>query len=592
MKRILYLLGFSLLFVASTLLWWASKQKEVPRSTLQRSTDLTFRRAHPSINTLDPAHGSDTSVNSAMSLIFQPLLDYDYTARPYKLIPGAAETLPEISPDGKVYTFSLREAYYADDPCFKGIRRQVKAQDFVYGIKRLADRKVGGSGEWIVAGIKGIKDFANASSGETPTDYDLPVKGLQALDDRTLRIELDAPNNQFIWFCAMCYMAPVPPEAVACYGQRELAEHPVGAGAYTLRSWRRGYEMVFDRNPEWFGWKGIDFNADVVPFETIRYPIVKDASTQWLMLLTGQLDFLEQIDRNNMDIAIDPEMGLSPDLAARGIQLFTSPTLKVYYAGLNMDDSILGTNKKLRQALNAAFDTARWETYYRGRVKALNTIAPVHITDALQTPFAYTFNLEKARQLIAEAGYPGGIDPKTGTPLHLTMEVGNATQDTTESMELVASFLDKIGIQMDISVNTWQAFLDKIRKREAQMFLMGWVGDYPDIETFMQLFVGKNQSPGPNRSNYVNPEVDALYERAVTSRDATEITACWLRIQEIVLEDCPWILLHYALDFSLVNTRVLNYVPHNFPYGMEKHYRVKRGSVQTEIINTCFKSAT
>ncbi len=581
MKRIL-LLGIPLLIILSATLWCVSTRSknnsESPLSALRSplSTELTFRRAHPSINTLDPAHGSDTSVNSAMSLLFQPLLDYDYTARPYKLIPGAAEALPEISPDGKVYIFRLREAYYADDPCFKGERRQVKAQDFIYGFKRLADRKVGGSGEWIIKGIKGVKDFANASTGEAPTDYNFPLEGLQALDDRTLRIELDSPNNQFIWFCAMCYMAPVPPEAVAYYGQRELAEHPVGAGPYTLRSWRRGYEMVFDRNPEWFGWEGVDFNADLVPFETIRYPIVKDASTQWLMLLTGQLDFLEQIDRNNMDIAIDPEMGLSPDLAARGIRLFTSPTLKVYYAGLNMDDPVLGTNKKLRQALNAAFDTVRWEKYYRGRVKALNTVAPVHITDALQTPFPYAFNLEKARQLMTEAGYPSGIDPKTGAPLRLTMEVGNATQDTTESMELVASFLDKIGIQMDISVNTWQAFLDKIRKREAQMYLMGWVGDYPDIETFMQLFVGKNQSPGPNRSNYVNPEVDALYERAIASRNPAEITDCWQRIQALVLEDCPWILLHYALDFSLVNSRVLNYTPHNFPYGMEKHYRARK----------------
>ncbi len=535
---------------------------------------LTFRRAHPSLNSLDPVHGSDTSVNSAMSLIFQPLLDYDYTARPYKLIPGAAKDLPEISPDGTTYTFHLRPAYYRQDPCFGGQRRAVKAQDFVYGIKRLADRKLGGSGEWIIKGIKGIDAFAEASAGEQPTDYDTPVPGLQALDDTTLRIELNAPNNQFLWFCSMCYMAPVPPEAVAYYGQKGLADHPVGAGAYTLRSWRRGYEMVFDRNPEWFGWETVDFSGELVPFETIRYPIVKDASTQWLMLLTGQLDFLEQIDRNNMDIAIDPEMGLSPDLAKRGIQLFTSPTLKVYYAGLNMDDPILGPNKKLRQAINAAFDTARWETYYRGRVKALNTVAPSHLTDALQSPFPYAFNLEKARQLMVEAGYPGGINPTTGKPLRLTMDVGNATQDTTESMELVASFLDAIGIQMDISVNTWQAFLDKIRKRQAQMYLMGWVGDYPDIETFMQLFISKNQSPGPNRSNYVNPDVDALYERAVASKNPEEITDCWHRIQQQLLEDCPWLLLHYALDFTLVNQRVRNYTPHNFPYGMEKHYRV------------------
>lgn len=564
-------------FMATLLMCVATLLLSVRTSVAATPTDEgpTFRRAQPSLNTLDPAHGSDTSVNGAMSLLFQPLLEYDYTARPYKLIPGAAVAVPQPEADGKTYIFKLREAYYVDDPCFKGKRRQVTAADFVYAWKRLADRKVGGSGEWLIGNVKGMKAFAEASSADTPTDYARVVEGVQALDDLTLRVELEQPSNQFLYFLTMCYMAPVPHEAVAYYGQQGLAEHPVGAGAYKLRSWWRGYEMIFDRNPEWYGWEKLKETPDEQPFETIRYLIVKDASTQWLMLLTGQLDFLEQIDRNNMDIAIDPEMGLSPELAARGIQLFTSPTLKLYYLGINMDDPVLGSNKPLRQAINAAFDTARWEAYYKGRVRALNTVAPPHLKDALQQPFAYAFDLAKARQLMVEAGYPGGIDPKTGKPLRLTVEIGSATQDATESMELLASFLSAIGIKLEISVNTWQAMLEKVRLRQAQLFMMGWVGDYPDIETFMQLFLSRNQSPGPNRSNYVNAEVDRLYDIAVSSQNEAEITTCWEAVQRLVLEDCPWLMLHYALDFSLVNKRILNYQPHNFPYGMEKHYRVR-----------------
>lgn len=569
-----WLMGAAIALGAALLGWVLLRDKG--EASTGSGRDLTFRRAHPSLNTLDPAFGSDTSVNAAMSLLFQPLLEYDYEARPYRLVPGAAETLPEVSPDGLVYTFRLREAYYVDDPCFGGKRRQVLASDFIYGWKRLADRRVGGSGEWLVKGIKGMEAFAEASVSGTETDYSRTVEGLQALDDRTLQVTLERPNNQFIWFLTMCYMAPLPPEAVAYYGQRGLTEHPVGAGPYKLRYWWRGYEMVFDRNPEWFGWEKVDFSADEVPFETIRYLIVKDPSTQWLMFLTGQLDFLEQIDRNNMETAVDPQKGLAPEIRSRGISLFISPTLKVYYAGFNMEDSVLGNNKPLRQALNAAFDIGRWEAYYRGRIRPLQTIAPAHVKDALQTPFPYAFNLEKARALLKEAGYPGGIDPATGAPLQLTLEVGNDSQDTRESMELVKSFLEAIGVKLVISQNTWQAQLDKIRQRRAQIFLMGWVGDYPDIETFMQLFVSRNQSPGPNRSNYINPEVDRLYEIAVSSRDEAEISACWLRIQEIVCEDCPWLLLHYMLDFTLVQDRVLHYLPHNFPYGMEKHYRVHR----------------
>ncbi len=563
------------------------------KTTATPEVDLTFRRAHISINTLDPAHGSDTSVNSAMSLVLQPLLDYAYADRPYRLIPGAAAEMPTCSEDGTTYTIRLREAYYVDDPCFSGQRRRVCAKDFVYGWKRLADRTIGGSGEWLVTNIKGMTDFATKTSdllaslnGYTEKKkaellkasrqklYAEPLEGLIARDDETLEIRLNKPNNQFLWFLTMCYMAPVPQEAEEYYGET-LAQHPVGSGPYKLRSLHRGYEYIFDRNPEWHGWREVDFTADEVPFETIRYRIVKEPLSQWLMLLTGQLDFLEQMDRNSMDMAIDPNKGLTDEIKARGVQLFKAPTLKIYYLGINMEDPVLGKNKALRQALNAAFDTAQWEIHYRGRVKALNTVAPRHIADALQEPFEFSYNLDKARALLAEAGYPNGCDATTGKPLRITVEVGNASQDTMESMELLASFFAKIGVKLEISVNTWQALLDKVSQRKAQIFMMGWVGDYPDVETFLQLFVSKNQSPGPNRANYINAEVDACYERAIASRDPEEISACWKRIQTIILDECPWILLHYAMDYTLTRTRVKNYIPHNFPYGMEKHYRVR-----------------
>lgn len=581
---------FTILFVLA--MGWLCRGCFIQLSTPTEADALTYRRAHLALNTLDPAHGSDTSVNSAMSLVFQPLLEYSYTERPYKLIPGAAEALPTCNEDGTVYTFRLREAYYVDDPCFKGKRRRVTAHDFVYGWKRLADKSIGGSGYWIVANIKGIPEFSAKSAdlmaelhGFTESKkeellkerrvelYQHNVEGLVALDDKTLQVTLSKPNNQFLWCLTMCYMAPIPPEAEAYYG-KQLAKHPVGAGPYKLRSWKRGYEMVFDRNPEWFGWKDVDFNGPEVPFETIRYCIVKNALTQWLMLLNGQLDFLEQIDRSNMDVAVDPEKGLTDEIKARGVKLFVTPANKVYYLGINTKDKVLGPNKKLRQALNAAFCSDAWKKHYRGRAERLDSVVPHHLEGALQKPFAYRYDLDKAKALLAEAGYPGGIDPTTGKQLRLTVEVGNDSVDTAESMELLASFYAQMGVKLEISVNTWQALQDKIRSGNAQLFLMGWVGDYPDLETFLQLFISKN-TPTPNYSNFTHAEVDACYERAVASRNPEEIAACWTRIQEIILDECPWVLLHSAIDFTLVRDRVLNYIPHNYPYGMEKHYRVK-----------------
>jgi ABC-type transport system substrate-binding protein len=197
----------------------------------------------------------------------------------------------------------------------------------------------------------------------------------------------------------------------------------------------------------------------------------------------------------------------------------------------------------------------------------------------LERPFAYSYDLAKAKSLLAEAGYPGGIDPKTGKQLRITVDVGNDSADTAESIELLASFYAQMGVKLEISVNTWQALQDKIRAGNVQLFMMGWVGDYPDLETFLQLFISSN-TPTPNYSNFSHPEADACYQRAITSKNPDEIDACWKRMQEIILEECPWVLLHSAIDFTLVRDRVLNYRSHNYPYGMEKHYRVKNPRYQ------------
>ena len=241
------------------------------------------------------------------------------------------------------------------------------------------------------------------------------------------------------------------------------------------------------------------------------------------------------------------------------------PTLDVFYVGVNMRDPVLGPNKKLRQALNCAFDFPAWDEFWGHRIEKCTGPVPPGVEGRLETPFPYAFDLDKAKRLVAEAGYPDGMDPKTGRRLVLTLAIGRPDQSSREAGELMASFYERIGVKMELEFMTWDAFMTAVNEGRVQLYRMGWVGDYPDAQNFLQLFYGPNRSPGVNHSSYESADFDAAYERE-------DYEKC----QEIVREDCPWIFTNCGKAYTLVGPRVGNYVPSDFPYGNERHFKSVR----------------
>jgi ABC-type transport system substrate-binding protein len=545
--------------------------------------ETVFRRSMDRVASMDPADASSIYAGRAVQLVYETLLDFDYRARPYRLVPGLAG-LPEVQSNGMAYVLRLAPgARFHPDPCFgldgegnpRG--RAVVAEDVVFSLKRLGDRRVASPGEWLVLdSIAGMRAFAEASMSGDATDYSRAVEGLEALDARTVRITLTRPMHQFVWFLAMSFTGVVPREAVGLYGE-DFGNHAVGSGPYRLEGWRRNHQMTFVRDREWRGWREgpaawRDGDA-AVPFDRIVYSVIDDVSTQWLCFLSGELDFLGEVARDNWDVVIDGTGGLSESLKRRGITLYSMPVMDVAYLGINMDDPVLGANKKLRQALNCAFDSAAWVKFFNHRTVVCDGPLPPGMAGRLETPFPYAHNPAKARALLAEAGYPDGIDPKTGKRLELTLDLGRTSQDVRESTELLVSFFARVGISLKAQYHNWPTFLRRVSNRQSQMFRIGWAGDYPDAENFLQLFYGRNVSPGPNRTNYVNQEFDRLYEAACAAADETERNRIWERAQDVVREDCPWIFLHYQKSYSLTHSRILNYIPSDFSHGSERHLR-------------------
>jgi oligopeptide transport system substrate-binding protein len=542
------------------------------------------------IRGFDPIEAGDVPSAAAVSKLYEGLLEYEYLARPYTVRPLLAESLPEISEDGLTYTFRLKRGVrFHDNPCFPGgTGREVTAGDFIYSWKRLADARNRPKGYWVFEGrIAGLDAFHEASK-QGPVDYDAPLEGLQALDSHTLQITLTEPYPQLLWVLTMDYTFVVPREAVAYY-REEFINNPVGTGPFLIRSWRRNYRIEYVRSPNYHGdtypargepgdeEAGLlaDAGKPLPLLERVVEYVVRDPSTAWLMFLRGQLAS-SGISRSNFDAVITGQQQLTPELAARGIRLYKQPRLFTTYIGFNMNDPVVGPNRKLRQALAHAIDIEKWVAFHNHReIAATGPVPPGIPGHDPERPHPYPFDRERARQLLAEAGYPGGQDPQTGRRLQLTMDAGRPDDpEYRQGMDLLASFFAEIGVEVRPRYSSWPDFLKRLERNETQMFRLGWVIDYPDAENFLMLFYSKNASPGPNHANYSNPAFDRLYDRIRTMQDSPERTAIYKQMAGIVIEDAPWISLTYPLSFGLFQPWFQNYKPHDFPYPNVKYYRV------------------
>jgi ABC-type transport system substrate-binding protein len=544
---------------------------------LEKGRAINYTGLAEDPRTLDPAQVSDTTSAEILDQIYDSLYQNAYLDRPYKVVPALAAGYPEkrtfyedVQENGvqrkaarMEYVFKLRDdIYFQDDPCFpNGKGRRVTAGDVVYAVKRLADPAVESTGYWLVAGkIKGMDAFFKNAAVRGKADYSADVEGLSAPDDRTLKITLNEPYPAFIYVMSMPYTAPVAAEAVAYYnsrGREGFSRHPVGTGAFRLKSWKRQHRIILERNPNFRkelypaegapgdGQNGLLADAGKqLPFvDEVWYTIISAAQPVWLLFLQGYLDS-SGVPQEQFDRVITNQMGLSDAFKKKGISLEVSSDLDLYYIAFNMRDPVLGKNKRLRQALSLAYDSDLYnQIYLNGRaIDAQGPLPPgIFGYDAhFRNPYK-THDIEKARQLLAEAGYPGGIDGRTGKRLELTYDIGSDSVRAREAATFDMRCFEQLGISMKLQVNTFSQQLERTMKGTFQMTEAGWVADYPDPENFLQLLYGPNKPPNANMSSFSDPEYDRLYERIKTMEDTPERAELIHRMVEIVVEECPWI---------------------------------------------------
>jgi oligopeptide transport system substrate-binding protein len=563
----------------------------------QRDAGNVYRGALiANLKTFDPAQASDSYSNQSQFQVYEALYEYKYLARPYQIQPCLAAALPEVSADGRVYTIRVRtDIEFQDDPAFPGGKgRRINAHDFVYSIKRLVDVRTQTYGWWIFDGkVVGLNEFRAASEKLPPLPdsvhpalYDREVAGLRALDDSTLRIELTRPYPYFKYILAMPYAAFVAHEVVDHYGP-EFLNHPVGTGPYVLKEWRRGLRLTFERNPKYrHGFypregTGEDSAAGLLadsgkalPFiDRAELYVYNETQPMWLNFLRGNLD-RSSIPKDNYSQAVDPERGLRGEIAEKGVTLSRMWQLDLIYMCFNMIDPVLGKNRKLRQAMSLAYDVETvLDRFYNGRGIRAQSFIPPEISgfdSSFKSPYG-RYDVQRARKLLAEAGFPGG----KGLPTFSYLTI--ASTEMRQRGEHFAQNMAAIGVKVSVESCTWPEYLERMQNRKFQIVGASWMADYPDPENFMQLLYGPNKPPGENNSSYQNDAYDRLFEQASVLSDGPERFALIERMKAIVAEDAPWIFVVHRQAAVLSYKRLGNLKSHAVAESPIKYYRIVEG---------------
>ena len=557
------------------------------------------------VRALDPGDIGDTTSSSVARQIFECLYQYHYLKRPYELIPQLAEDMPQVSEGRLTYTIKIREGiYFADDPCFEGGKgRELKAGDFVFAWKRIADIKYLSKNWWIfdnkVVGLDEFREYTKSCKPAGAVDYSREVEGLQTPDDYTLVIKLKKPWPQITYLLAYLATAPVAKEAVDYYG-KDIINHPVGTGPFKLKVWHRGSYIELVKNPNFRGEfypsegeegdleKGYlaDAGKPIPMVDRILMMIVQEDPPRWFLFMQSKID-ASGIPKDNFGEAIDQRRKLTPEMQKRNIHLciFRDPT--TYWLGFNMEDEVVGKNKPLREAISCAVDREKYIELFtnnRGEV-AYGFIPPLmkaydpQIKEVTKT----AYNPERARRLVKEAEKVyGGKLPK------LTLSMPGTDVVFRQQGEFYKRCFKAVGLNFEIDYMDWPTFLSRAKSKNAQIFTLGWKADYPDVENFLQLFYSPNASPGPNNFNYSNPEFDKIYEQIAVMSDSPERTELYRKAERMVVEDCPAVFLLHGVAYVLYHDWLYNYKPHAFAYGLSKYRRIdtEKRTAYKELLKT------
>ena len=505
--------------------------------------------------------------------------------------------------------------------------REMNANDYVYQIKRMAHPKVhspiaGLMGKYIVGLNELAKELHDLDSSKTNyidlNQYELP--GVKVIDDTSFEITLKQKYPQFLYWLSMSFFSPMPWEADYFYSQEGMKDknitldwYPVGTGPFMLTENNPNLRMVLEQNPNFRGETYPEEGAEgdealglledagkTMPFiDMAIYSLEKESIPSWNKFLQGYYD-TSGIVSDSFDQAVQfnaqGDAQLTDEMKEKGIRLITAITTSTYYMGFNMADDVVGGDSErarlLRRAISIAVDYEEYISIFsNGRGKPAQGPIPPGIFGAIEgekgiNPYVYEWkndkpvrrDIEQAKELLIEAGYPNGREQTSGKPLVLHLDTPAAGPGAKATFDWMRKQFSKLGINLVIRSTDYNRFQEKIRKGTAQIYQWGWNADYPDPENFLFLLYGPNgkiEHSGENASNYKNIEFDKLFNEMKSMSNSSERQEVINRMIEIARKDAPWLWGYHPVGFSLHHDWYHNAKPNLMANNKLKYRRVE-----------------
>lgn len=484
---------------------------------------------------LDPAIVTDGESLKIGHQVFDSLLEYKEGTT--EVEPALAETWT-VSPDGLKYTFKLRQGVKFHDGT------DFNADAVVFNYNRWADPK----SPYKFEGDS--FDYYDSMFGPVGSRV---IKEVKAVDASTVEFTLNTPQAPFLQNVAMTCFGIGSPKAIQDK-KENFKNEPVGTGPFIFKEWKHNDSITLEKNPNY--WK--------TGFPLVNKVIVRsipDNSSRFNALQNGELDLIEDVSPDDLKT-----LEGNADL-----QKIVRPSFNVGYLAFNFKKKPFD-NVKVRQALNYAVNKeAIIQAFYAGlATPAKNPMPPTlwGYNDSIQD---YTYDLDKAKALLKEAGYPNGLDT---TVTFYAMPVSRPyIPDGKKIAEAIQADFEKIGVKTKIESPEWATYLDDTKAGvKDDIYMLGWTGDNGDPDNFLYALLDKDSIPGNNRSFYVNEDLHKILIQAQQVADQSKRAELYKQAQEIIHNDAPWIPLVHSTPLLAAKKNLTGYVPS--PTGSEAYTNV------------------
>ncbi|MFZ6654870.1 ABC transporter substrate-binding protein [Undibacterium sp. TJN19] len=522
--------------------------------------------------------------NWVTDAIFEGLVSYDYLARPARLVPNTIVALPEITDGGKTMIFHLKKGiYFAPDPVFKGVRRELVAADYAYTFKRMLDPNNRSVQARVFEGkVVGLDELAEAAKKSGKFDYDKAIAGLETPDRYTLILRLKVLDPSLIYYLAKPLGGAVAREVVEHYGEA-VNQHPVGTGAYMLKQYVPRSKIILEANPEYRGFvwdfkgTGSDWDKQIIKdmqgkqmpqVGRVEIAIIEEEQSRWLAFDSGQLDFELLVPAASVKLLDNGK--LKPEFRARGLQLYRVVDPGVTRTYFNFEDATVGGYSKekiaLRRAIALSFNHQEEidQVWFGQAIKAQSMVPPdvVGHDTAYRNSNAYDPRL--ANKLLDKFGYKRGADGfrsmPDGSPLKLRIHSAPKTKDYAR-MEVWKRSLDKVGIRAEFPVAGFADNLKSAYQCKLMMFGMGYTADIPDGIDFMEAYYSNNAYRG-NNGCYKSKAFDAAFEKARLLADGPERQQLFNTMERLMEADTVHSLELWRVRNWLIQPWVKGYKTH------------------------------